>query len=73
MKGIGVEMLTKVFNFRLTNVQGIESFHNLEFAYKQLLGRVEMQTALTRFDKVKCELPEKYSYYQMLGITGEYR
>lgn len=63
------EMLTKPFNFRLTNVQRIEAFHNLEFAYEQLLGRIGMQTGLTRSDKVKSELPEKYSYYQMLGIT----
>ena len=63
------EMLTKPFNFRLTNVQRIEAFHNLEQAYDQLLGRIGVQTGLTRSDKVESELPEKYSYYQMLGIS----
>ena len=42
------EMLTKPFNFRLTNVQRIEAFHNLEQAYDQLLGRIGVQTGLTR-------------------------
>lgn len=63
------ETLTKPFNFRLTNVQRIETFHNLEQAYDQLLGRIRVQIGLTRLDKVESELPEKYSYYQMLGIT----
>lgn len=44
------EMLTKPFNFRLTNVQRIEAFHNLEQAYDQLLGRIGVQTGLTRMD-----------------------
>lgn len=34
------EMLTKPFNFRLTNVQRIEAFHDLEQAYDQLFGRI---------------------------------
>lgn len=63
------EMLTKPFNFRLTNVQRIEAFHNLEQAYDQLLGRIGLQAGLIRSDKVESELAEKYSYYQMLGVT----
>lgn len=50
-------------------MQRIEAFHNLEQAYDQLLGRIGVQTGLTRSDKVESELPEKYSYYQMLGIS----
>lgn len=39
--------LTKPFNFRLTNVQRIEAFHDLENAYDQLLGRVRAHIGLT--------------------------
>ena len=63
------EILTKPFNFRLTNIQRIEAFHNLEHAYEQLLDRIGIQIGLTRSDKVESELPKKVSYYQMLGIS----
>lgn len=62
-------MITKPFNFRLSNVQRIEAFHNLEVAYKRLMERVKMETKDVRSDKVKCGLPEKYSYYQLLGVN----
>lgn len=62
-------MLTKPFNFRLTNIQRIEAFHNLEIAYSKLLSQIKMETGVMRSDFAVCELPKKYSYYQMLGIN----
>lgn len=62
-------MLTKPFNFRLTNIQRIEAFHNLENAYSKLLSQIKTETGEMRSDLAVCELPKKYSYYQMLGIN----
>ena len=45
---INDEMLTKPFNFRLTNVQRIEAFHDKEHAYNALLVRLRAQTLSVR-------------------------
>lgn len=63
------EMLTKPFNFRLTNVQRIEAFRDFGHSYELLLDRIGTEEGFTRADKVESELPAKYSYYQMLGIA----
>lgn len=57
------EMLTKPFNFRLTNVQRIEAFHNLEEAYDQLLGRIVIQETHIHnvCRKSSCELLDESS------------
>lgn len=62
-------LLLKPFNFRLTNIQRIEAYHNLENAYSKLLNQIRVEAGLTRSDLVVSELPAKYSYYEMLGIN----
>ncbi len=62
-------MLTKPFNFRLTNIQRIEAFQDRECAYTKLLSQIKIETGMLRADFAVCKLPQKYSYYQMLGIN----
>ena len=65
---IDSEMLTKPFNFRLTNVQRIEAFHDQERAYEDLLGRIKNDTKSVRSDYAYSDLPGTFSYFQMLGV-----
>lgn len=44
--------LTKPFNFRLTNVQRIEAFHNLETAYSQLVCQIKN---IVNIQPISCE------------------
>ena len=44
--------LTKPFNFRLTNVQRIEAFHNLEAAYSQLVCQIKN---IVNMQPISCE------------------
>ena len=62
-------LLLKPFNFRLTNIQRIEAFHNLENAYSKLVNRIQTDIGTMRSDLAICELPTKYSYFDMLGIN----
>lgn len=61
-------MITKSFNFRLTNIQRIEAFQNMDSSYKKLIDRIKSETKTIRSDMVISELPVKYSYYQMLNV-----
>jgi len=62
-------MLTKPFNFRLTNIQRIEAYRDLENAYAQLVEKIKTETGHVRSDLAKSALPSLYTYYQMLGIS----
>lgn len=63
------EGIVKSFNFRLSNIQRIEAFHNLEKAYSNLISHIKLELGNTRSDLIAVDLPDFYSYYQMLGIN----
>ena len=63
------EAIVKSFNFRLSNIQRIEAFHNLEKAYSKLVSHIKIELGSTRSDLITIDLPDFYSYYQMLGIS----
>lgn len=67
---IDPEALTEEFNFRLTNVQRIDAFHNQELAYQQLLNQIRQQPGTVNADQVICALPEVYTHFQLLKVDN---
>lgn len=61
-------IITKSFNFRLTNIQRIEALQDLDRSYRKLIERIKSETKTIRSDMVSSVLPTKYSYYQMLNV-----
>lgn len=61
-------LMTRPFNFRLTNIQRIEAYRDLADAYEKLLSRIRSETRERRSDYARSELPAHVSYYQLLGV-----